>query len=275
MKVALTGASGFVGTTLQEHFKECVIIDRKDDEAAIVNKLHDIDVVINLAGAPIIKRWSDPYKKILLNSRIESTERLVKAVNKSSVSHFISTSAIGIYPDDKRCDEGCTEVADDFLGELAKKWEEEALLCTKPTTILRFGVILGKDGGALAQMLTPFRWGVGGIIGNGKMITSWIDIEDLMRIYHFIIDHQITGTFNATSPTPVTNYTFTKTLGKVLKRPTILPIPEFVLGIMYGEASSVLTGSKEVYPTALVEKGFEFEYEDLETSLRHILDHSF
>ncbi len=271
MKVALTGASGFVGTELQKQFSDCVIIDREDGEESILNKLQDVDVVINLAGAPIIKRWSDPYKKILLSSRIESTERLVNAVNKSNVSHFISTSAIGIYPDDKKCDESCTDIADDFLGELAKKWEEEALVCNKPTTILRFGVILGKDGGALAQMLTPFSWGVGGVIGDGKMMTSWIDIEDLMRMYHFILEKKITGVYNAVSPHPATNYTFTKALGKALHRPTVLTVPEFVLNIMYGEAASILTGSKEIYPQAIQEKGFIFEYEDLETSLKHIL----
>jgi len=271
MKIALTGASGFVGTALQKHFKECIIIERKDDIPQIVEKLEGVDVVINLAGAPIIKRWSDPYKKILMQSRIESTERLVAAVNQSSVTHFISTSAIGIYPDNKKCDESCNEVADDFLGHLAQKWEEEALLCEKPTTILRFGVILGKEGGALAQMLTPFKWGVGGIIGNGKMMTSWIDMDDLMRIYSFVIEHKLTGVFNAVSPTPVTNYVFTKALGKVLHRPTILPIPEFALRIMYGEASSVLTGSKEIYPTALQEKGFVFQYTDIEASLEHQL----
>ena len=271
MKIALTGASGFVGTALQSHFKECIVIDRKDDTPMIVEKLEDVDVVINLAGAPIIKRWSDPYKKLLMESRIESTERLVLAINQSNVAHFISTSAIGIYPDDKKCDEGCTEIADDFLGELAHKWEEEALLCKKPTTILRFGVILGKEGGALAQMITPFKWGVGGIIGNGKMMTSWIDIEDLVRIYQFIIDQKLTGAFNAVSPNPVTNYVFTKALGKVLHRPTILPIPEFALRVMYGEASSVLTGSKEIYPAALLGKGFVFKYTDIETSLQHQL----
>lgn len=271
MKIALTGASGFVGTALQKHFDSCVIIDRKDDEETILSKLHGVDVVINLAGAPIIKRWSDPYKEILLNSRIESTERLVKAVNQSDVSHFISTSAIGIYPDDQKCDESCTQIADDFLGHLANKWEEEALLCKKPTSILRFGVILGKEGGALAQMLTPFSLGVGGIIGNGKMMTSWIDIEDLVRIYQFIIDKKLTGIFNAVSPKPVTNYVFTKALGKVLHRPTILPIPEFALKIMYGEASSVLTGSKEIYPAALQEKGFVFNYTDIEISLKQQL----
>ena len=138
MKIALTGASGFVGTALQKYFKDCVIIDRKDDEPAIVKKLHDIDVVINLAGAPIIKRWSDPYKKILLSSRIKSTERLVNALNKSNVSHFISTSAIGIYPDGKGCDESCTEIANDFLGELAHKWEEEALALPQTNYYLAF-----------------------------------------------------------------------------------------------------------------------------------------
>lgn len=269
MKLALTGASGFVGTALQAQFKECVIIDRQDDETKILQKLKDVDVVINLAGAPIIKRWSDPYKKVLLQSRIETTEKLVNAINQSQISHFISTSAIGIYPDDKKCDESCTEVADDFLGTLAKKWEEEALLCNKPTTILRFGVILGKEGGALAQMITPFKLGVGGIIGNGKMMTSWIHMADLMGIYHYIIDKNLTGIFNATSPNPVSNYTFTKALGKALHRPTILPIPEFALRIMYGEAASVLTGSKEVYPRKISEAGYTFRYTNIEDALAH------
>lgn len=232
MKIALTGASGFVGTALQEHFKECIIIEKDDDEARILHKLDEVDVVINLAGAPIIKRWSEAYKKVLLSSRIESTKRLVRVVNQSSVSHFISTSAIGIYPDDTPCDETCTEMADDFLGELAKKWEAEALRCLKPTSILRFGVILGKNGGALAQMLTPFRWGVGGIIGDGKMMTSWIHLDDLVGIYKHIIDKQLTGIYNATAPNPVSNYTFTKALGKVLHRPTFIPIPEFALRII-------------------------------------------
>lgn len=272
MKIALTGASGFVGAALQRNFDNCVVIGRGDDEAAIAIKLENVDVVINLAGAPIIKRWSDPYKKVLMQSRIDTTRKLVKAVNQSGVKQFISTSAIGIYPDDIRCDELTTEIADDFLGALAREWEVEALACHKPTTILRFGVILGAEGGALAQMLTPFRLGVGGIIGNGKMMTSWIDIADLMKIYRFVIEQRLSGIFNAVSPNPVSNYTFTKTLGKMLHRPTLLPIPGFVLRIMYGEAASVLTGSKEVYPKALTEAGFHFDYPDIERSLRHLLE---
>ncbi len=271
MKVALTGASGFVGTALQDHFKEVVYLHRDDSEELILQKLDGVDVVINLAGAPIIKRWSDPYKKILLESRIKTTETLVRAVNRSHIQHFISTSAIGVYPDDIRCDENCTEVSGDFLGLLASKWESEALQCVKPTTILRFGVILGKEGGALAQMITPFKWGVGGIIGDGKMITSWIHMDDLMGMYHFIIDNKLTGIFNATAPKPVTNYTFTIALGKALHRPTTLPIPKFVLNIMYGEAASVLTGSKEVYPDKIIKAGYKFKFEDIENALQDIV----
>lgn len=271
MKIALTGASGFVGAALQKRFNDCVTVTRSDDEAAILKKLEHVDVVINLAGAPIIRRWSDPYKKVLLKSRIDTTRSLVKAINRSNVGRFISTSAIGIYPDNTVCDELTTETAADFLGMLAREWEVEALACHKPTTILRFGVILGPGGGALAQMLTPFRLGVGGIIGNGKMMTSWIDIDDLMKIYGFVIDRHLSGIFNAVSPNPVSNYTFTKALGAVLHRPTLLPIPEFVLRIMYGEAASVLTGSKEVYPRALEEAGFVFDYPDIGSSLKHLL----
>jgi len=271
MKIALTGASGFVGSALQVHFKECIIIERDDDAARILHKLSGVDVVINLAGAPIIKRWSDPYKKILLSSRVDSTQRLVDAVNQSSVSLFISTSAIGIYPDDTPCDETCTAIADDFLGELAQKWEAQALRCLKPTSILRFGVILGKSGGALEQMLTPFSWGVGGIIGDGTMMTSWIHLDDLMGIYKHIIDKQLTGIYNATAPNPVSNYTFTKALGKALHRPTILPIPEFALRIMYGEAASVLTGSKEVYPRKILDAGYVSSYPDIKSALAQIL----
>ncbi len=271
MKIALTGASGFVGAVLQKTFDNCVIIDRHDDENAILKKLENVHTVINLAGAPIIKRWSDPYKKVLIQSRIETTRKLVVAINQSNVQHFISTSAIGIYPDNMPCDETTPKTARDFLGNLAREWETEAFACLKATTVLRFGVILGPEGGALAQMLTPFRLGVGGIIGNGQMMTSWIDIADLMKIYAFVMDKRLTGIFNAVSPNPVTNYTFTKTLGRVLHRPTVLPIPEFALRLMYGEAASVLTGSKEVYPRALLEAGFIFEYPELEGSLHHLL----
>jgi len=135
-------------------------------------------------------------------------------------------------------------------------------------------VILGTDGGALAQMLPPFKMGLGGIISDGEMMMSWIDIEDLVRIYSFIAEHKHSGVFNATSPNPLSNYDFTKALGKVLRRPTILPLPEFVLKLLFGEGAIVLTGSKEVYPKALLESGFEFRYPNIESSLHHLLESS-
>ena len=270
MKIALNGANGFVASYLKEKFTDFVVIKRDDSEKEILQKLEGVDAVFNLAGAPIIKRWNESYKKVLLDSRVETTKKLVSAINKSEVKYFISTSAIGIYPDGK-FDESYEGYGDDFLGSLAKVWEEEAQKCNKPTTILRFGVILGKDGGALAQMLIPFKLGLGGIIGDGKMMTSWIDIDDLVRIYEYVLEHKLTGIFNATAPNPVTNYVFTKALGTQLHRPTLLPVPEFGLKILFGEGASVLTGSKEIYPKKLLESGFDFKYQDINSSLVHLL----
>jgi uncharacterized protein (TIGR01777 family) len=271
MKIALSGAGGFVGSALRKTFPDHIILERGDSEDVLLRKFEGVDAVINLAGAPIIRRWSDPYKKTLIESRIDTTEKIVNALNRSEVQQFISTSAVGIYPDGKRCDESCPRRAEDFLGQLAQAWEDEALRCKKTTAVLRFGVILGPGGGALKQMLTPFRLGVGGVIGNGKMMTSWIDIDDLMRIYRFVLQRRLDGIFNAVSPIPVTNRTLTKALGKVLHRPTVLPIPEFALRLMYGEAASVLTGSKNIYPCALEKAGFEFEYPQINQSLEHLL----
>ncbi len=271
MKVAITGASGFVSSHLTKTFTDFISIHRNDTEDEILSKLEGVDVVFNLAGAPIVKRWSEAYKKVLISSRVETTKTVVNAINKSEVKHFISTSAIGAYPDGGSYDESFEGYGNDFLASLTESWETEALKCTKPTTIIRYGVILGADGGALAQMLPPFKYGVGGIIGDGKMMTSWIDVDDLVRMYTHVLENKLSGTFNATSPYPVSNYEFTKTLGKVLHRPTVLPLPEFVLKLLFGEGSTVLTGSKEVYPKAILESGFEFHYPDIESSLNHIL----
>lgn len=271
MKIAITGAGGFVGLHLSKKFIDCITIDRKDSEEIILEKLKGVDIVFNLAGAPIIKRWTKAYKKILINSRIETTKRVVNAINKSEVKHFISTSAIGAYPDGQAYDESFEGYGDDFLALLTKEWEAEANKCTKPTAIIRFGVVLGADGGALATMLTPFKLGLGGTIGNGKMMTSWIDIDDLMRMYEHIITYKLTGIFNATSPNPITNYQFTKALGTVLHRPTIFPIPTCSLKLLFGEGSQVLTGSKEVYPKAILASGFEFNYNNITASLHHLL----
>lgn len=271
MRVALNGASGFVASHLLKKFDDFVVINRDDSHEEIVAKLQGVDAVFNLAGAPIIKRWSEEYKKVLTSSRIESTKKLVKAINESEIKHFISTSAIGAYPDGVACDESYEGYGDDFLGSLTREWENEAKKCNKPTAIVRFGVILGADGGALSQMLRPFKLGLGGVIGNGAMQMSWIDVDDLVGIYTYILEHSLRGTFNATAPHPVSNRVFTETLGGVLHRPTFLPLPEFILKLIYGEGATVLTGSKEVYPKAMQESGYNFLYPHIKDSLQHLL----
>lgn len=271
MKIAMSGASGFVASALKKAFPDYVVIERSDSVENLVEKFKGVDAVFNLAGAPIATRWDEEYKKVLRSSRIETTQKIVQALNQSDVSHFISTSAVGIYPNDTPCDETCTTLGDDFLGILAKEWEEEALKCTKRTAILRFGVVLGKDGGALDKMLPAFQAGLGGILGNGRMVMSWIDIDDLVSMYRFVLEHKLEGIYNATAPQPVANYHFTKVLGKILHRPTWLPLPAFVIKMLFSEGAVVLLDSKEAYPKALLNKGFVFAYPDVASSLKKIL----
>ncbi len=271
MKIAVSGAGGFIGGYLKERFKNHIVLNRDDTFEELVKKLDGADVVVNLAGAPIIEKWDEEYKKILYNSRIETTKKLVKAINRSGVKHFISASAVGIYPDNKECSEDCQEYSDDFLAYIVKDWEKEAKKCEKLTTIFRFGVVLAKDGGALGTMLPTFKKCMGGTIGNGTMMMSWIDIEDVMRIFEFVMQKKISGVVNIVSPNPVTNYIYTKTIGKILFRPTFFPIPLTVVGMLFGEGSIVLTGSKIVRPKVLLENGFEFMYPEIERSLEHLL----
>ncbi|AFL69425.1 TIGR01777 family oxidoreductase [Sulfurospirillum barnesii] len=271
MKIAMTGASGFVANALKKRFPDVVVIERSDDLNTIVQKLKGVYAVFNLAGAPIAAKWDEAYKKVLWSSRIETTKKLVEAINQSEVEHLISTSAVGIYPSNVPSDERSEKLGEDFLAHLAIAWEGEARKCTKKTTIVRFGVVLGRGGGALEKMLPAFRIGLGGIIGNGAMVMSWVDIDDLVSIYAFVLEHQLEGIFNATSPQPLTNFRFTTMLGKVLRRPTFFPVPAFIIKMLFGEGATVLLDSKEAYPKALLEKGFVFEYGDLEHSLRKIL----
>lgn len=271
MKIAMTGASGFVANALRKVFPDVVSIERGDGVEDILKKLDGVYAVFNLAGAPIAKRWDEEYKKVLYKSRIETTKKVVQAINKSNIEHFISTSAVGVYPNDIACDETTNRLSDDFLAHIVKDWEKEALACNKKTTILRFGVVFGKDGGALSAMLPAFKFGFGGTIGDGSMVVSWIDINDLCKIYQFVLQNKLSGIFNATSPKPVTNLVLTKTLGKLLNRPTLFPLPKFLVKLIFSQGASVLLDSKEVYPKALLENGFKFEYPNIEMSLRNIL----
>jgi uncharacterized protein (TIGR01777 family) len=281
--IAITGASGFVGSYLtdflEQHGYSVVPILRSElkDLNRLQEKLQNSDVVINLAGANILARWSESYKDLLYKSRIETTNALVETMKKSQTRPklLISTSAIGVYKSDAIYDEYTTALTDNFLGKLGQDWEAEANKAEAlgvRVALLRFGIILGKDGGALQKMLLPFKMGVGGTIGDGRQAFSFIHISDLARFYlHLIENQELEGVYNMTTPKPTTNHGLTKALGKVLHRPTILPLPSFVLQCIFGEGSTVLTDGQSVLPKRVLESGFTFRFESIDEVLGDLL----
>lgn len=280
--LAITGSSGFVGTNLKVFFenKGFNVIGIKREELKDENKLLEIveasDIVVNLAGANIINRWTESYKKTLYNSRLDTTKALISAMNKANKKPelFVSTSAVGIYKNKTCYDEEKFEYEDDFLANLCKDWEDEALKAKEfgiRTAIFRFGIILG-DGGALEKMITPFKLGVGGTIGNGLQDFSFIHIEDLINAYVFLYQNkELDGVFNLTAPQPTTNLKLTKALGKKLRRPTILPVPEFVLNLIFSEGAKVLTDGQCVKPKRLLDNGFKFKFTNIDSTIDNLV----
>ncbi|RXK03502.1 TIGR01777 family oxidoreductase [Halarcobacter bivalviorum] len=280
--IAITGSGGFVGTNIKNFFskKDFEIISIRREDIKNSSKLKEImnkaDIVINLAGANIINRWTDSYKKELYSSRIDTTTALVQAMasveNKPKL--FISTSAVGIYSNKDCYDEEYFDYADDFLAKLCQDWEKEAFKAKEyeiRTAIFRFGIVLG-EGGALKKMLLPFKLGVGGTIGAGNQYFSFIHIEDLLNAYKFLIENvDLNGVFNLTAPTPTTNKGLTQALGKALNRPTIFPVPEFVLNLIFSEGAKVLTDGQCVKPKRLVDSGFIFKHTTIENSINSLI----
>jgi len=276
MKIAIAGASGFVGSFLCNFFSqkgyEVSKIGIKDFNGDFSAKLKGAEFVINLCGAPIIGRWSEDYKKILISSRIETTKKLVGAIAalEQKPKAFFSASAVGYYAEGDN-DEFSYEKANDFLGNLCENWENEAKKVENAEVRcinMRFGIVVGRNGGAMAQMLPIFKAGLGGKIGSGKQGFSWIYLSDLARAIEFIYDKGLNGVFNFTAPSPTTNAGLTKALGAVLHRPTIFPVPEFALRLLYSQGAKVLTSGQRVYPKRLIDEGFEFEYKTIEDALK-------
>ena len=282
MNVLISGASGLVGSHLQKMFAERgdkVVVLRRDDFSGslkeISEKVSDSDVIIHLAGAPIVARWTASHKKEIMDSRINTTHILVKAIElaKKRPELFISTSAVGIYADGPVNTEKDAHLADGFLSEVCQRWEAEALVASPFTkvAIFRFGVILAKDGGALQQMMIPFKLGLGGPIAGGKQGFSWIHIDDLMNAYSYVITNKLDGTFNLTSPQITDNALFTKELGAALHRPVFMPIPAFGLRLVFGEGADSLTSGQKVLPDRLLSEGFEFKYPDLKKAFTELI----
>lgn len=240
-------------------------------------QLEALDAIVHLAGRSIgAARWSSREKALLRDSRVQTTERLVDQIGKLKFKPklFLSASAIGIYGDtgDKLVDEASNS-ASDFLGSLAADWERASQpLCQLGVRVVhaRFGVILAKHGGALAKMLPLFRWGLGGVLGDGRQFMSWISLNDCCRsIQHLMDNSSLSGAFNIVSPNPVTNREFTKTLGSAINRVTFLPVPKFALRLAFGEmADALLLASCRVQPKRLIDSGFTFEQPTLDQAIQ-------
>ena len=274
--IGITGASGFIGTSLTLYLEEQGYTVRPLNRGFTLADVDDCDIIINLAGASINRRWSNSAKKLIRESRIETTKRLVGFLNKSvskRTSLLISTSAIGIYPssksksktdnDHKTYDEYSPELGDDFLAQICIDWENEALKANSKirVVIARFGVVLSNKGGALPKMSLPFKFGLAGTIGNGQQPFSWIALEDLSRAFAFLIEkEELSGFFNLTSPNPVNNDQLTKTLAKHYKCAIKFKIPSFLFKAAYGEASTLFTDGQRVLPKRLIENGFLFNF---------------
>ena len=298
MKILISGASGLVGThlipTLLAKGHEVHKLVRKvsqsadeiqwDAEKGFVEseqaKLESFDAVVHLAGDNVAsENWSDEKKRKIKDSRVVGTRVLVDALKQTQnpPKHFVSASAIGFYGN--RGDEVLTEDSakgEGFLPEVCSAWEAEAQRAEEfgaRTVCLRIGIVLAKDGGALEKMLTPFKLGVGGVVGSGKQWMSWIELDDLIKIIHFALKNgYLSGAINTVAPNPVTNEEFTKTLGKVLHRPTVLPIPTFAIKLMFGEmGETLLLQGARVLPKRLLDAGFEFQFSNLEEAMKHVL----
>lgn len=282
--IAMSGASGFVGSNLCRRFKEngweIIALGRREfalSTEELAKRMQGADVIVNLAGAPVIGRWSKEYKKLMYESRITLTRKLVMACKlmERTPHVFLSASAIGCYSATGTHTEEDNVLADDFLGQLTRDWEHEAFRAKEfgsRTCVFRIGVVLGSSGGALAKMLLPFKLGLGGTIGNGKQPFSWIHIKDLMRIFEAAInDSTYEGIYNMTSPHPTSNLGLTKTLGRSLSRPTILPVPGFVLRLLFGEGAKVLTSGQVVIPKRLMDRGFQFAFPSIKEAVSDCL----
>jgi len=289
-KIAITGASGLIGSALvgdlREKGHEVLRLVRRPvasadevqwdpkNESIDIAALAGVNAVINLAGAGVgDKRWTSLYKSEILNSRVSSTRTIAKAVEELKPDVFISASAIGWYGESgNRAVVESDRVGDDFLAAVCREWEGAADLVTDVRTVkIRTGLVLDPTGGALGRMLPLFRFGLGGKLGNGKQWWSWITLHDVIRAITFLLENRISGPVNLTSPNPVTNQEFTSALARAMHRPALFPAPAIALKIALGGFSSEILGSKKVVPQALTDAGFTWDYPHITNALTALI----
>jgi len=289
-RVAVTGASGLIGTTLVGHLRsEGHTVQRFVRRPAIardeitwdpqsgsvdLSALEGVDAVIHLAGAGVgDKRWTKKYKSTILNSRLLGTTAIANAVATVKPSVFISASAIGWYGETgNRAVTEADRGGDDFLAAVCREWEGAADLAGDVRTVkIRTGLVLDPTGGALGRMIPLFRLGLGGKRGSGKQWWSWITLHDQVRAICHLMESKVEGPVNLTAPNPSTNQEFTAALARAMHRPALFPAPGFALKLALGGFSTEILGSKKILPDVLINDGFEFAYPHLSTALEALV----
>lgn len=244
-----------------------------------LNALTDVEVIVHLAGASVAKKWTPSYKQEIIESRVLSTRLLYKTLQKNlhQVKQIVSASAIGIYPNDLNYiyHETDNKVDNSFLGNVVQQWEEEVNQFEKlniKVAKIRIGIVLAKNGGALQEMVKPIKMGVGAAFGSGEQYQSWIHIQDLVAIFQFVIQNQLSGVFNGVAPYPVTNSELTKAIAKTLGKPLFLPnIPQFVMKLILGEMHQILFSSQHVSCRKLLDLKYQFKFASLDKALNDLI----
>jgi uncharacterized protein (TIGR01777 family) len=303
MRVAVTGATGLIGRALVR-----ALIDRGDDVVVLTRDkprgqqglgdrvevhawarptdepppegaLAGAGAVINLMGEPIAQRWSAQAKEAIVRSRVDGTRRLVDGLlalaPERRPATLVSQSAVGYYgPRDDQPVAEDVSPGSDFQAEVVLAWEREALRADSELRVVltRTGVVLAPEGGALAKMLPFFKLGIGGPVAGGRQYFPWIHLDDVVGAYLLCLeDPRASGALNLTAPNPVTNAELSRTLGRVLKRPAVLPVPAYALKLLYGDMAQIVTTGQRVLPARLEQLGYRFHHPDLEPALRDVL----
>ena len=300
MKFLITGATGLVGSALVDFLLEkkhqinylttskqkldsisgCQGFYWHPKKGFIDDKaLLDVDVIINLAGATISNRWTQNYKNVILDSRVDALNTLYNTLQSSihQIKQIVSASAIGVYPNslDEKYSEENKEIGKDFLANVVTEWENSAskfdALGVK-VSLIRIGLVLSANGGVLAKLITPVKYNLGSVLGSGNQMQSWIHINDLVRVFDFVIDNEIFGVVNGVAPNPVNQKIFIKILSEVLGSKIILPAtPKWLLKFILGEMHELLFNSQDVISKRLIDKKFEFNYALLKPALTHLI----
>jgi len=298
MKILITGGSGFIGSNLSEYLlsrgHQVSAVGRSADQHRIRHvdyryiaadttrpgewqkEVEEAQAVVNLTGATIFKRWTANYKKTIYDSRILTTRHIVAALPEGKSVTLCGASGAGYYG--SRGDDILKEdesVGHDFLAGVSRDWEKESLQAAAKgvrVAVMRFGVVFGKNGGALAKMIPAFKMFVGGSMGSGSQWFPWIHLEDLMAAILFIFEHQdVSGPLNFCAPNPVRYRELAKTLGEVLGRPSFMPAPAFMIRLAMGEFGDVFLGSQRTIPDRLLQYGFEFKYPDVKGAIQAVV----